>query len=129
MHSTDKPWKCDKCNYAHAVKAGLTEHKKYAHAKESDMIVCHLCTHQTPNKNEMKQHIATVHQKIKRFTCDECARQFYHNNQLQKHIAGNFVSHCNLLLSFFRTQYFEIFHTAEFMAFPIITPSLENILV
>ena len=101
MHSTDKPWKCDECNYAHAVKAGLTEHKKYAHAKESDMIVCHLCTHQTPNKNEMKQHIATVHQKIKRFTCDECARQFYHNNQLQKHIAGNFVSHCNLLSTLF----------------------------
>ena len=90
-HSTAKPWKCDECDYAHAAKAGLVEHKKYFHGKESDMNTCHLCPYKTPGKSELKKHIEMVHQKIKRFTCDQCARQFYQNNQLKRHIRGTLL--------------------------------------
>ena len=88
-HSTNKPWKCDECDYAHAVKRGIIEHMKYAHPKESDYKFCHLCTYKTPGDAELKKHIEMVHQKLKRFTCDQCARQFYQNNQLKRHIRGN----------------------------------------
>ena len=86
MHTTIKPWKCDECDYAHASKRGLVEHKKYNHPEESDFIFCHLCTYKTPAKNSLKKHIAMVHQKIKRFACDQCSRQFYMKSQLTKHI-------------------------------------------
>ena len=55
---------------------------------ESDFKICHLCTYKTPGESELKKHIEMVHQKIKRFTCDQCARQFYQNNQLKRHIRG-----------------------------------------
>ena len=91
-HTAIKPWKCDECDYSHAAKAGIAEHKKYAHAKESDFKICHLCTYKTPGESELKKHIEMVHQKIKRFTCDQCARQFYQNNQLKRHIRGNYLN-------------------------------------
>ena len=90
-HTAINPWKCDECDYSHAAKAGIAEHKKYAHAKESDFKICHLCTYKTPGESELKKHIEMVHQKIKRFTCDQCARQFYQNNQLKRHIRGNYL--------------------------------------
>ena len=89
-HSTAKPWKCDECDYAHAAKAGLVEHKKNIHGKESDKNMCHFCPFKTPYKAQLKKHIDMVHQKLKRFTCDQCTRQFYLNNQLQRHIKGKF---------------------------------------
>ena len=61
MHTTIKPWKCDECDYAHASKRGLVEHKKYNHPKESDIIFCHLCTYKTPDKSSLTKHIATIH--------------------------------------------------------------------
>ena len=101
-HTAIKPWKCDECDYSHAAKAGIAEHKKYAHAKESDFKICHLCTYKTPGESELKKHIEMVHQKIKRFTCDQCARQFYQNNQLKRHIRGNYlhsIAHLNISVS------------------------------
>ena len=92
-HTAIKPWKCDECDYSHAAKAGIAEHKKYAHAKDSDFKICHLCTYKTPGESELKKHIEMVHQKIKRFTCDQCARQFYQNNQLKRHIRGKSLIH------------------------------------
>ena len=28
-HTTEKPWKCDKCDFSHASKHGLQGHIKY----------------------------------------------------------------------------------------------------
>ena len=88
-HSVDKPWKCDECDYTHALKGGIVEHKKYNHKKEAEFFFCNLCSYKSPSQNNLKSHDEMVHQKIKRFTCHQCPRQFYRNNQLQMHIRGN----------------------------------------
>ena len=86
-HSVDKPWKCDECDYTHALKGGIVEHKKYNHKKE--FFFCDLCSYKSPGQNNLKSHHEMVHQKIKRFTCHQCPRQFYRNNEMQMHIRGN----------------------------------------
>ena len=88
-HSVDKPWKCDECDYTHALKGGIVEHKKYNHKKETDFFFCPLCSYKSPSQNNLKSHDEMVHQKIKRFTCHQCPRQFYRNNEMQMHIRGN----------------------------------------
>ena len=85
-----KPWKCNECDYAHASKWGLIEHKKYIHAQESDFKICPSCPYKTPSAPTLKKHIEMVHEKIRRFTCDQCARQFYNKSQLEKHIRSKF---------------------------------------
>jgi len=92
MHTNIKRWKCDECDYAHAAKSGLAEHKKLSHPKESDMNFCHLCTYKTPDNSALKKHIAMVHQKIKRFACDKCSSKFYMQNQLTQHIKSKYFN-------------------------------------
>ena len=88
MHTNIKRWKCDECDYAHAAKRGLIEHKTYIHPKESDFKLCHMCPYKTPNKAALKKHIDIVHKKIRRFTCDQCGNQFIQKSQLTLHIKG-----------------------------------------
>ena len=85
-HAEKKPWKCDECDNTYAVERGLIEHKTYFHAKESDFKLCPSCPYKTPNKAALKSHINAVHKKILRFTCDQCAHQFYQKYQLTNHI-------------------------------------------
>ena len=33
-HKTEQPWKCDLCDFKHATKVGLKNHKLYYHPKE-----------------------------------------------------------------------------------------------
>ena len=56
-HETNKPWKCDQCDYAHASKYGLQEHKRYKHPSENDMKVCHICSFSSPCKSTINKHI------------------------------------------------------------------------
>ena len=44
-HEKSKPWKCEDCDYAHSLLAGLKRHKKTKHPDESTMKVCHICGH------------------------------------------------------------------------------------
>ena len=88
-HETNKPWKCDQCDFAHAVKHGLQGHIRTTHKKESDIKeVCHLCGWKTHSKNNLRVHIRCKHENIKRFSCNVCDHQFYHNKDLKVHIRG-----------------------------------------
>ena len=87
---TIKPWKCDKCDFAHAVKNGLAEHKKLSHAKESDKLSCPQCEYKTPSKQGLKKHIGQVHDKVVNFTCDQCAMGFFAKTTLQLHIKSKY---------------------------------------
>ena len=103
----DKPWKCDLCDYTHALKGGIVEHKKYTHVKESEFFFCNSCSYKSPSQRNLKSHDEMVHQKIKRFTCHQCPRQFYRNNELKMHIRGNYLIqvvanfNSNVFLTFF----------------------------
>ena len=88
-HETNKSWKCDQCDYAHASKYGLQEHKRYKHPSENDMKVCHICSFSSPCKSTINKHIAAVHEKLKPFSCLLCQKQFFKKSHLDKHVDYN----------------------------------------
>ena len=92
-HETEKPWKCEHCDFAHALKAGLLAHSKGCQPKESSYKVCHLCGYKTVYNAMLKVHIESKHEKKKRFKCNICDAGFYENTKLQRHIRGEF-SNC-----------------------------------
>ena len=89
-HETEKPWKCEHCDFAHALKAGLLAHSKGCQPKESSYKVCHLCGYKTVYNAMLKVHIESKHEKKKRFKCNICDACFYENTKLQRHMRGQF---------------------------------------
>ena len=91
-HETKKPWKCDQCDYAHALQKGLQEHVRNCHPKESDLKVCHICGYKTTINHNLKEHIERTHEKKRRFTCNLCDAHFYRKSVMERHVRGNFFS-------------------------------------
>lgn len=85
-HETKKPWKCDQCDYAHALQKGLQEHVRNCHPKESDLKVCHICGYKTTLNHNLKEHIERTHEKKRRFTCNLCDAHFYRKNVMERHV-------------------------------------------
>ena len=90
-HETKKPWKCDQCNYAHALQKGLQEHVRNCHPKESDLKVCHICGYKTTLNHNLKEHIERTHEKKRRFTCNLCDAHFYRKNVMERHVRGKLL--------------------------------------
>ena len=55
--------------------------------KRLPTINCNHCQYSTKIKGHMKQHINSVHRKI-RFTCSECGKSFSQKSSLNLHIRG-----------------------------------------
>merc|ERR1712045_628490 len=85
-HETKKPWKCDQCDYAHALQKGLQEHVRNCHPKESDLKVCHICGYKTTINHNLKEHIERTHEKKRRFTCNLCDAHFYRKSVMERHV-------------------------------------------
>merc|ERR1712062_323176 len=88
-HEKKKPWKCDQCDYAHALQKGLQEHVRNCHPKESDLKVCHICGYKTTINHNLKEHIERTHEKKRRFTCNLCDAHFYRKSVMERHVRVN----------------------------------------
>ena len=84
-HATNKPWKCDQCEYAHASKHGLASHIKHSHGSESNTHVCHICGYRAKSKSRVNEHFRVVHEKIK-FKCNVCEKEYTGKNKLKLHV-------------------------------------------
>ena len=93
-HETNKPWKCEKCDFAHASRKGLNAHIRHNHKSENDLHVCHICAYKAKSKANMKEHIECVHEKI-RFQCQVCEKEFSSKSKLKSHVK---LSHLGELL-------------------------------
>ena len=87
MHTTEKPYKCPKCEFAHTLKKGLDSHMKTVHPVESALKICHICSYKTSTNQTLKNHIESVHEQIKNFSCDHdgCDLKFYRERTMKKH--------------------------------------------
>ena len=93
-HETNKPWKCPEegCDYAHALKHGLSQHIKARHPKESDLKICHLCGKKHTTNSNLKQHMEMVHEKKRPYSCNVCDAEFYFNHAYEQHVKGLWYS-------------------------------------
>ena len=47
---------------------------------------CESCTYRSDQKVNLRRHINTVHENLRRFKCTECSRAFNQKNNLQRHV-------------------------------------------
>ena len=89
-HTTEKPFKCDKCDFSHASKMGLTGHVRACHSEQSNHV-CHLCGFTTYSARPLKVHIESKHEKKKNFFCTQCDASFYYKVKFQEHVSSKYL--------------------------------------
>ena len=86
VHATEKIFKCDQCDYAHASQHGLNGHKKYNHPTENDLKVCHICGYKNPSQHNVNKHIQSVHEGQRNHPCNICGHRFVSKHRMEVHV-------------------------------------------
>ena len=82
--SVDGQFSCEKCSKTFKRKEHLKDHLKTVHEKVRD-YQCDQCGMKFTHEHSMRQHVKTVHQKIKEHKCDSCDKTFALKNALILH--------------------------------------------
>ena len=104
VHEKVKRFHCDLCDYACYYGYDLKKHKQFhennplfegkQHLWTTNKLQnknsnheekCNLCDFTVKNPFALKQHIESVHEKVKKYYCDVCNFGFYHSFGLKKH--------------------------------------------
>ena len=89
-HETNKPWKCDQCDFAHSLKQGLDGHKRVSHPDDSKMKVCHICGYKAVTNQNLKTHVEATHENKRNYSCNVCDAKFYKSFSLRNHVKGKY---------------------------------------
>uniref|UniRef100_A0A8D2DWY4 C2H2-type domain-containing protein n=1 Tax=Sciurus vulgaris TaxID=55149 RepID=A0A8D2DWY4_SCIVU len=116
IHTGEKPYQCQYCDYRSADSSNLKTHVKTKHSKEMPFKcdVCLLtfsdtkevqqhalvhqenkthqclhCDHKSSNSSDLKRHIISVHTKDYPHKCDMCDKGFHRPSELKKHVAAH----------------------------------------
>nr|BAC36419.1 unnamed protein product [Mus musculus] len=114
VHTGEKPYECQYCEYKSADSSNLKTHIKSKHSKEiplkcgiclltfsdnkeaqqhavlhqeSRTHQCSHCNHKSSNSSDLKRHIISVHTKAYPHKCDMCSKGFHRPSELKKHVA------------------------------------------
>lgn len=112
VHTGEKPYACQYCEYKSADSSNLKTHIKSKHSKEiplkCDICVltfsdskeahqhalmhqkskthqCLHCSHKSSNSCDLKRHIISVHTKDYPYKCGNCSKGFHRPSELKKH--------------------------------------------
>uniref|UniRef100_A0A4W2DPZ9 C2H2-type domain-containing protein n=1 Tax=Bos indicus x Bos taurus TaxID=30522 RepID=A0A4W2DPZ9_BOBOX len=116
IHTGEKPYQCQYCEYRSADSSNLKTHVKTKHSKEmsfkcdiclltfsdtkevqqhalihqeSKTHQCVHCDHKSSNSSDLKRHIISVHTKDYPHKCDMCDKGFHRPSELKKHVAAH----------------------------------------
>ncbi|XP_016074952.1 PREDICTED: zinc finger X-chromosomal protein-like isoform X2 [Miniopterus natalensis] len=116
IHTGEKPYQCQYCEYRSADSSNLKTHVKTKHSKETpfkcDICLltfsdtkevqqhalihqeskthqCLHCDHKSSNSSDLKRHIISVHTKDYPHKCDMCDKGFHRPSELKKHVAAH----------------------------------------
>ncbi|XP_048652385.1 zinc finger X-chromosomal protein isoform X3 [Marmota marmota marmota] len=116
IHTGEKPYQCQYCEYRSADSSNLKTHVKTKHTKEmpfkcdiclltfsdtkevqqhalihqeSKTHQCLHCDHKSSNSSDLKRHIISVHTKDYPHKCDMCDKGFHRPSELKKHVAAH----------------------------------------
>uniref|UniRef100_A0A7N5KGV0 Zinc finger protein X-linked n=1 Tax=Ailuropoda melanoleuca TaxID=9646 RepID=A0A7N5KGV0_AILME len=116
IHTGEKPYQCQYCEYRSADSSNLKTHVKTKHSKEmpfkcdiclltfsdtkevqqhalihqeSKTHQCLHCDHKSSNSSDLKRHIISVHTKDYPHKCDMCDKGFHRPSELKKHVAAH----------------------------------------
>ena len=83
----DKSFQCDKCNSFFKSKQNLKRHIASVH-EEKKSFKCDICDYSCSQKGDLNKHVASVHEGKKPFQCNICSVNFALNAKLKEHIAS-----------------------------------------
>ncbi|XP_013846507.2 zinc finger X-chromosomal protein isoform X3 [Sus scrofa] len=116
IHTGEKPYQCQYCEYRSADSSNLKTHVKTKHSKEmpfkcdiclltfsdtkdvqqhalihqeSKTHQCLHCDHKSSNSSDLKRHIISVHTKDYPHKCEMCEKGFHRPSELKKHVAAH----------------------------------------
>ncbi|KAM8750156.1 zinc finger X-chromosomal protein-like [Rhynchonycteris naso] len=116
IHTGEKPYQCQYCEYRSADSSNLKTHVKTKHSREmpfkcdiclltfsdskevqqhalnhqeSKTHQCLHCDHKSSNSSDLKRHIISVHTKDYPHKCDMCDKGFHRPSELKKHVAAH----------------------------------------
>ena len=78
-------YKCDQCDFSSFEKNKLKRHKKTQHEKPTE-FKCEFCPYVTNLRGIMNKHIKHKHQKVKEYPCTECGKEFVAKTNLASHM-------------------------------------------
>lgn len=116
IHTGEKPYQCQHCEYRSADSSNLKTHVKTRHSKElpfkcdicfqtfadtkdmeehilmhqdSKLHPCLHCDHKSANTSDLKRHIISVHTKDYPHNCEMCDKGFHRPSELKKHMSAH----------------------------------------
>jgi hypothetical protein len=75
---------CNQCDFRSSTNGGLKQHIKSVHDKIKD-IICDQCDAKFFRKSHLKQHIKRIHDKIKDHLCGQCDYRCSTKSDLDRH--------------------------------------------
>ena len=85
MHSVEKKFQCDKCDYQCKLKQQLSKHMKNHEDPESRKYKCDICGKGFLASQKLKEHILT-HANIKPYKCEFCSQAFSNFSGHRQHM-------------------------------------------
>ena len=77
-------YKCEVCDSLFKTAMGALSHRRAVH--EEEKFDCHICYKQFSQQSNLKTHLQSKHENIKRFKCDLCNYRVKQNRTLKSHI-------------------------------------------
>ena len=75
---------CSQCDASFPVRKSMLNHKRLKHG-DVKQFNCEKCVYTTSKKENLKQHVQSVHEKVKEI-CETCGKEFSKKSNLNKHV-------------------------------------------
>ena len=91
LHEKEVKFNCPMCPFFTEVKTNLTAHIAFQH-KNLDLEFCQYCDYFcAAQKNRMKDHIRSVHERIRLYKCSICGKGFETSRNMNRHMESKNV--------------------------------------
>ena len=92
IHSEERPFKCEDCDYRSRTSGTLSSHRLYKHTSDVAKIrSCHLCPFKAKTSAEISTHLKLKHfrDQMKQYKCDKCSYVINSKHSLKLHKANH----------------------------------------